>query len=83
MTGGAHSGCISARAVARRLGVSVLTVYRLAQKGGFTPGVIVRVGRRRLQFDQAGLEAWIHAGGAVDPVQSRAVRNEVQIRGAR
>ena len=63
MTLESNSICLSAEGVARRLGISRLQVYRLVREGALPPGVAVRVGRRKLQFDRAMLESWIRAGG--------------------
>ena len=75
-----NSACLSAEDVARRLGVSRMHVYRLVRNGALPPGVTVRVGRRKLQFDRAMLENWIRAGGAGP--KSRSTADTQKSRGA-
>ena len=80
MTSETNSNCISAAAVALRLGVSRLHVYRLVREGDLPAGVVIRVGRRKLQFDRAMLESWIRSGGAGQ--RGRRTLDGPQTRGA-
>jgi excisionase family DNA binding protein len=50
----------SAEWVAKRLGISTWGAYELAKRGELP---CVRLGKRRVRFDEAAIEAWIAAGG--------------------
>jgi excisionase family DNA binding protein len=52
---------LSARQVARRLAISIRTLYRLVQKAGFPPPV--RISRKLVRWKVADIQAYLKQPG--------------------
>jgi excisionase family DNA binding protein len=51
--------------VAERLSLRAERVYELVRKNQFPLGVVVRIGKRQIRFNEAALNAWIEHGGGL------------------
>ena len=40
-------------------------IYELVREGYFPPGVVVKLGKRQLRFDESALREWIARGGSL------------------
>lgn len=63
MSEGSKKKLITIREVAELLGVSSAAIYGWLRAGVFPPGVIVKIGGRRVYFNREKLLEWIDKGG--------------------